>query len=415
MNSPLFRREAQDQVRNRALGEVLAILPPSLRSIVVAAALFGAVFVAFCVFGQYARKVHVTGFLAPDKGFVKVFTRDAGTIVNKYVEEGQSVRKGDVLFVVSLDRSSEAGGGAGRVAVEEIQRRKEALKRERTKLGEIGRIQVEQLQTRILELSAELKKIGSEIDLQSQRIETLRKTSARYSNLAAEHFISDNQFQQQLGVQLEQEVALAAMERNKLTIARDLDATRRQIPELELRSRIDISSLERQASSLDQDVADFETRRELQVSAPVDGIATAIQAEAGQFASPNFPLLSIIPAGSVLEARLLAPAAAVGFIRPGKEVNLRYAAYPFQRFGHRRGTVQQVTRTVVNPSESPTPVKSNEPYYVVLVGLDQQFVQAYGDKLPLRAGMTLEADVLLDRRPIYHWILEPLFSIEGRV
>jgi membrane fusion protein len=132
-------------------------------------------------------------------------------------------------------------------------------------------------------------------------------------------------------------------------------------------------------------------------------------------ANPNIPLLNILPSESALQARLLAPAAAVGFIQPGKEVNLRYAAYPYQRFGHQRGTVSQISKAIVTPNELPSPVQTPEPFYLVTVVLDRQDILAYGERLPLQPGMTLEADVLLDKRPVYQWVLEPLLSIKGRV
>ena len=88
---------------------------------------------------------------------------------------------------------------------------------------------------------------------------------------------------------------------------------------------------------------------------------------------------------------------------------------PYQRFGHQRGTVRQVAKTVVAPAELPFPTLSLEPVYVVSVTLDQQTISTYGAPQSLQSGMALEADVLLDRRPIYQWVLEPLFSIQGRI
>jgi len=39
---------------------------------------------------------------------------------------------------------------------------------------------------------------------------------------------------------------------------------------------------------------------------------------------------------------------------------------------------------------------------------------AYGQAEPLRAGMGVEADLLLDTRPLYQWLLEPIYSLRGR-
>ena len=55
-------------------------------------------------------------------------------------------------------------------------------------------------------------------------------------------------------------------------------------------------------------------------------------------------------------------------------------------------------------------VGSNEGLYRVNVQLDQQYVEAYGETLPLKAGLTLEADVLQEKRKVWEWVLEPVLA-----
>lgn len=415
MTSPLFRHEALEHQRDRLFGEALVIWPVTLKVLALGAVLTAAAFIAFAILGEYTRKARVIGYLVPDKGFVKVYAREPATITERRVKEGDTVKKGDVLFILAPDRGGVTGVGAGQVAVTETRRRREALLQEKIKLAVIGRTQSQQLENRVAALFDEYKKIDREIELQRQRVETFRKTNERFKQLVADNFISPNQQQQQSGLMLEQEMLLSGLERNQLSIAREIAAAKQQLPEVALRSQNDVSTVERQLSGLTQDLAEADARRELVIIAPVDGVVTAIQAELGQLASPNIPLLNIIPVDALLEARLLSPASAIGFIKPGKMVNLRYAAYPYQRFGHQTGIVRQVVKTIVTPNELASPTLLQEPFYLVTVSLKRQDIQAYGEKHPLQAGMTLEADVLLDRRPIYEWVLEPLYSIKGRI
>lgn len=374
-----------------------------------------AAFLAFIIWGEYTRKTHVTGYLAPMNGFVKVYAQSPGTISERRVAEGDAVEKGAILYVLSLDRSGATGLLAGQVALSETRRRRDALLQETAKLAQIGRVQAEQLRTRIADLSDQVSKIEQQIELQRQRLETFAQTTVQFRKLKAQGFLSPAQMQQQLGVQLEQEVALQSLEVSKSGVLREIKSAKQQLPEVALRSQNDLSSLERQLSSLDQELAEIDARREVIVTAPVRGVITAIRGEPGQQANPNVALLSILPTDSSLHAELLAPATAMGFVQPGKEVRLRYATFPFQRFGHQRGTVRQVSKTVVTPSELPFPTSSKEPVYIISVTLDDQYIRAYGTPQALQAGMALEADILLDRRPIYQWVLEPLLSVHGRL
>ena len=56
-----------------------------------------------------------------------------------------------------------------------------------------------------------------------------------------------------------------------------------------------------------------------------------------------------------------------------------------------------------------------EPMYRVTVALASQHVNAYGKAQPLQSGMLLEADVMQDKRRLYEWVLEPLYSLSGRL
>ena len=56
---------------------------------------------------------------------------------------------------------------------------------------------------------------------------------------------------------------------------------------------------------------------------------------------------------------------------------------------------------------------SAEPVYRITVSLASQSVAANGAAVPLQPGMTLEADVALERRRLFEWILDPLFAVTG--
>jgi len=97
-------------------------------------------------------------------------------------------------------------------------------------------------------------------------------------------------------------------------------------------------------------------------------------------------------------------------------VLLRYVAYPHQKFGTYRARVQAISRNPLPAAELGfvPPDGSREPLYRIKAALDSQSVLAYGRAQPLRAGMQVEADVLLDRRRLVEWIFEPLLSLAGR-
>ena len=132
-------------------------------------------------------------------------------------------------------------------------------------------------------------------------------------------------------------------------------------------------------------------------------------------------MASLLPADARLQAHLFAPSSAVGFVRQNQPVQLRYQAFPYQKFGHQAGVVAQVARSPLQGAElAGLPLQGGtgagaEPLYRITVTLDRQTVAAYGQAQPLSPGMQLEADVLLDRRRLIEWLFEPVLGIAGRV
>jgi membrane fusion protein len=129
---------------------------------------------------------------------------------------------------------------------------------------------------------------------------------------------------------------------------------------------------------------------------------------------PATPMMIIIPEGSRLHAEIYAPTRAIGFVKPGQEVRLLYEAFPYQRFGSFQGKVTRVSRTVIDPRELTAPLKAEEPVYRIEVALDRQSVEAFGDRLALQPGMTLSANLILDRRSFLDWLLQPLNAVMMR-
>jgi membrane fusion protein len=126
------------------------------------------------------------------------------------------------------------------------------------------------------------------------------------------------------------------------------------------------------------------------------------------------PLATLLPSGSPMEVHLFAPSRAIGFVERGQKVRVRFAAYPFQKFGQHDGEVVQVSRVALAPAELPPQFAVPAPpesLYRVTVRLASQQVMAYGHAQPLTAGMQLEADLMQDRRRLIEWVFEPLIAL----
>ncbi|KPF67324.1 hypothetical protein IP84_13245, partial [beta proteobacterium AAP99] len=131
------------------------------------------------------------------------------------------------------------------------------------------------------------------------------------------------------------------------------------------------------------------------------------------------------PNPSTLQAHFYIPTRAAGFVAPGQTVRLRYAAFPYQKFGQHQGTVLAIDRAPTAPSQLPPAIAAAlastasgatpEARYRVTVALTEQHILTYGQPQALKPGMLVEADIVQRESKIYRHILDPLLAFALRV
>ena len=415
MRPTLFRPEALDSHRDQRLGDVLLARPVALYFLTALGALIALGVVLFGCFAEYTRKAHVSGYLAPTKGLIKVYAPQAGTLIEKHVEEGQSVKQGDTLYVLSTERSSLQAREAQAAAIAQLRERRSSLAREIEQQATLANLAHQELGERVRGMASELAQVHGAIATQTERLASTRKTFERYEELARQKFVSEMQLSQHREQVLDQQARLQTLERARTALERDIRTLDAELAAHKPKTASERAAIERNISALDQELTEYESRRTLVITAPADGVVTTILAERGQSATPSAPLLSILPEGAALQAQLFVPSRAVGFVAADQPVALRYQAFPFQRFGSYRGVVKEISRTLIAPGEAPLPVALNEPVYRVTVALDRQSIRAYEKDFPLQAGMLLDADIALDRRRLIEWVFDPILAVTGRV
>lgn len=415
IGASIFRPEAVEHRRQAWLGSIQLVRPLSLSLLTGAVVVALGLTLATLSWGEYTRKARVGGLLVPEGGVVRLLPPQAAVVVERLAGEGQRVRAGDVLFVLSLDRAT-AGGDAQAQVQRTLVARERSLADTARQQRELLDAQRAALERRLADMRNEARQIGAEIDLHRQRLALAQQSLLRLQDLQREQFISSAQVQARSEEVLGLQAQAQALARQRAAHEREMAAVEAELRELPLRARARDAEVAREVAEVQRLAAESEAQRRVVVRAPHDGVLTAVLAEPGQAVSPATALASVVPGDSVLLAHLYAPSSAIGFVRPDQPVLLRYQAFPYQKFGHHHGRVLQVSRTPLNAGEMAGGAGADdEPMYRITVALERQTVPAYGSEQPLAAGMQLEADVLLDRRRLIEWIFEPVLSVTGRI
>ncbi len=427
----LFRPEAVDGQRQSWLGGVKLIRPLTLTVLTAFTVGVAALVVAYLFVGEYTRKAHISGVLVPDLGLIRLVPPQTATVLETHAREGQAVRQGDLLFVLSVDRAT-LNGDTQAAVQQSLAARERSLQGSVRQQSLLLQTQRTGLERRLADMRRELGQLDAEVATHEQRLLLAQQAQARLESLRADNFVSTAAVQAKSEELLGLKAQLQSLARQRATQLREIGTLEAQQRELPLQAQALQGETERNLAVLAQEALENEARQRIVVRAPQDGVLTAVMAEPGQSVSPAAALASLVPAQARLQAQLYAPSSAIGFLRPQQAVLLRYQAFPYQKFGHYPGRVLQVSRTPLQASElaglslstaatgagagalSGGP-NTGEPLYRITVALDQQAVSAYGQAQALSAGMQLEADVLLDRRRLIEWLFEPVLGISGRV
>jgi membrane fusion protein len=320
-----------------------------------------------------------------------------------------------VIARLTVDRSTASGQSESQVVQREVTTRMGRLDSERENLRVLGAQETTRLRQRVADLRKELEVVDGEIRLQQQRVQLAEQDAERFAKLERDGFASDAMVRGKAADRLEQSSKLQTLRRQRSATERELRAAQSELPSVDMRRRAAENQLARQKSELEQSLVQEEARREILVRAPIAGVVTNIAAARGDSLAADAPIATIVPGGGLLRAQLLVPTRAIGFVRPGNAVVLRYEAFPFQRFGQAGGKVASIGRTVWSAGDRVGPLTVREPVYRIEVTLDRQTVAAGGQEFPLRTGMLVGADILLEKRTLFEWIFEPVLELRARL
>lgn len=421
----LYRPEYFDAQKLDNQGSIL--IDASLNQhLFVAASMFvlmGIIF--FVVFAEYTRRGTLNGVVSPTGGIVKVQANDEGYAEKVFVTEGQKILSGEPLYEIKTERYDEFGQGVKKRIVTAIENQITLLNERRNKEIEKSQHQLQVIDYDQVRLSEEASILEVVVDLSEQELKLAQSLVDKQQVLVNKQFISKIEFQRQ---RLELITLKTKVQTQRLSLQRLLreKAKLKETKEtLQLELDIALQEIDRQLQQIDQSKIEYFYQTDTQVVSPVDGVVASIFVKEGHSVNKGQPLLVVIPKGeepAIVE--LYASSRSIGFLQKGQGVRLRFDAFPYEKFGVQQGVISSISKSAVSAEMLPnSPLIQSQlsranggmGLYQVRVKLDKPTITVYGEEQLFVPGMTLTADIELDTRKVYEWLLEPLYTIQGRI
>lgn len=411
----MFRVQALKAQQHKLHGDVFLTQPISLAAITAILTLIATCLVLLLSIGSFARTEHVSGYLVPTNGLIEMRADKAGFVRELYVPEGGEVVAGQKLALVSVSSIDEQGINNAEQSLkyieEQIKNNTLLISHEKKHL----QLELSKLASQSSDTHAEIKTLEERIEIQSAITQSAGKTFLDIQELLKKGYISKIESERRYQTWLSNQAAAKSLDQQLASARAKLDTMEIRKRELPHETDEKLTRLASAHADLMQRKVEISDQKSYLVVAPVRGRVVSIGgASVGRSVVARQLLFNILPSDSVLQAELLVPSRAVGFVEKGQEVRLLYDAFPYQRFGTYTGKVSKVAQSILAPDEVRAPFSVSEPVYRVVATLVSDSVDVHSGPIRLQSGMTLKANIVLERRSFIDWMLSPLRVVRNR-
>ncbi|MBD6616480.1 HlyD family efflux transporter periplasmic adaptor subunit [Komarekiella sp. 'clone 1'] len=269
--------------------------------------------------------------------------------------------------------------------------------RQLVKNGAVSATQVDQLKKQEQESKRLYQKAQSDIKQAELRFtEEINRYQATIKQLE-----SDIE-QAKLRLQEEQSSYQSVVQAGKLTVLKSQE----QLKDLQTK----IAALQSEIAQAKSQIMSIKLQMQQRIMrSPIDGVIFELPTKkAGEVVQLGQRIAQIAPKNVGILLRAHMPNQDSGFLKVGMPVKIKFDAYPFQEYGVLPGKVTWISPDSKVSQTSPGNIETFE----LEIALEQQYVQNGDKRIPLTAGQTATAEVIIRQRRMIDFVLDPFKKLQ---
>ncbi|MCS3429703.1 HlyD family secretion protein [Klebsiella sp. BIGb0407] len=415
----MFRQDAIDHQKMKWYGRAL-LLPGIPFWFTAGLCLFFLIaFLTFIITGTYTRRLNVTGEISSYPRAANLYSSVQGGVTRQFVTEGQVVKTGDPIYQIDVSKSTSSGvvsDNQRRDIDDQLIRIDQIIQR----LKSNKQTTLTMLEKQKIQYADALTRSGDILQRAREGIHIMKKNMDNYRHYQTRGLINKDQLASQVALYYQQQ-------NNLLSLSGQHEQNALQVTVLE--SQVHTQAAEFDNQIYQMELQRYELHKELQnihatgtviIRALAAGRINSLSVTVGQMVSVGDSLLQVIPCEiENYNLVLWVPNDAIPYINSGDKVNIRYDAFPAEKFGQFAGTVSLISRTPASQQEMLTyqgapkaTLTAARPYYKVIVRPEKQAIAYKNKYLNLENGITAQSTLFLEKRRIYQWMLSPFYDMK---
>lgn len=215
------------------------------------------------------------------------------------------------------------------------------------------------------------------LQAEQQRIDKTQELAGQRKKLAQDH------------------AALSEAEKNYRALVSEFQQTK----------QAELSTIDTKAASLVQDVTKAGQKADLQrLATPIDGVVQQLAVHTvGGVVTPAQQLLIVVPQDHPVEVEAQVENKDVGFVKEGQPVEIKVETFQFTLYGTIPGRVLTV-------SDDAAPIEKVGLVYPTRVSMDRSTIRVEGKQVNLSPGMAVTVEIKTGQRRVIEYLLSPLLK-----
>ncbi|EPY4319523.1 HlyD family secretion protein [Klebsiella quasipneumoniae] len=414
----IYRKEAIEYKKHHWKGKALLLAGLPAWLIALLSFAFLAILITTTIFCTFTQRIDVRGEVITLPHSVNVYAPQQGFVICQYAKVGDLVAKGQSLYEIDISRNTTTGNvSTAQIEVinEKIANAEDIItklshNKEETRLSldkQLKTINDSLKETNRMLVNAQtgLKKMHDNLSSYDKYLRDGLITKDQYNYQHSLYFQQQSTYQSLVSQKMQLESQVTQLNSDKITKTADFDNQ--------------ISSQENQINDYKNQLVESNANGNVIIKATTEGRIESLAVTKGQMVDKGSSLAQIKPTGDIEYYLILwLPNNSIPYVKPGDVINIRYDAFPSDKFGQFPGKILSISSVPTSRQELSEYTNVNNgtnqqelALYKTIVKIENKTFNYNGKTLSLSNGLKAQAVVFLEERPLYMWMFTPVYKI----